>query len=47
MDKHVAERSAYTAVALRSHKIMPALVGAGALFAAWKLTRRQNLRSAF
>jgi hypothetical protein len=39
-DHHVAEHSAYTAVALRSHKIMPALLGAGALFAAWKLARR-------
>jgi short-subunit dehydrogenase len=46
-DHHVAEHSAYTAVALRSNKIMPALLGAGALFAAWKLARRPHLRSAY
>jgi short-subunit dehydrogenase len=45
-DHHVAEHSPYTAVALRSNKIMPALLGAGALFAAWKLARRPGLRSA-
>jgi short-subunit dehydrogenase len=44
---HVAESSAYTSVSLRANKIMPALLGAGALFAAWKLTRRNHLRSAF
>jgi NAD(P)-dependent dehydrogenase (short-subunit alcohol dehydrogenase family) len=38
---------AYTAVSLRANKIMPALLGAGALFAAWKLARRPALRSAF
>ena len=42
---HVAESSAYTAVSLRANKFMPALIGAGALFAAWKLTRRSSLRS--
>jgi hypothetical protein len=46
-EHHVAESSAYTAVALRSEKIMPALLGAGALFAVWKLARRPSLRSAF
>lgn len=45
-DHHVAEHSAYTAVALRSHRIMPALLGAGALLAAWKLARRPALRGA-
>jgi short-subunit dehydrogenase len=45
-DHHVAEYSAYTAVALRSHRIMPALLGAGALLAAWKLARRPALRGA-
>jgi short-subunit dehydrogenase len=44
-EHHVAETSAYTAVALRSDKIMPALLGAGALFAVWKLARRQSPRS--
>jgi hypothetical protein len=46
-DRHVIETCPYTAVSLRSNKIMPALLGAGALFAAWKLTRRNHLRSAF
>jgi short-subunit dehydrogenase len=46
-EHHVAESSAYTAVALRSEKILPALLGAGALFAVWKLARRPGLRSAF
>lgn len=51
-DRHVAESSAYTAVSLRANKIMPALLGAGALFAAWKLInsstlRRPHLRSVF
>jgi short-subunit dehydrogenase len=45
-DRHVLEHCPYTAVALRSHKIMPALLGAGALFAAWKLARRPGLRGA-
>jgi hypothetical protein len=46
-NRHVMEHCPYTAVSLRSHKIMPALLGAGALFAAWKLARRPNLRGAF
>ncbi|ALK96488.1 short-chain dehydrogenase [Massilia sp. WF1] len=51
-DRHVAESSAYTAVSLRANKIIPALLGAGALFAAWKLInsatlRRPHLRSVF
>jgi short-subunit dehydrogenase len=45
-DRHVLEHCPYTAVSLRSHKIMPALLGAGALFAAWKLARRPGLRGA-
>jgi short-subunit dehydrogenase len=45
--RHVMEHCPYTAVSLRSHKIMPALLGAGALFAAWKLARRPSLRGAF
>jgi hypothetical protein len=47
MDAHVAEHCPYTAVSLRANKIMPALLGAGALFAAWKLARRPSLRSAY
>jgi hypothetical protein len=47
MDAHVAEHCPYTAVSLRANKIMPALLGAGALFAAWKLARRPTLRSAY
>jgi short-subunit dehydrogenase len=47
MPHHVAESSPYTALQLRSNKIMPALLGAGALFAAWKFTRRNGLKSAF
>jgi hypothetical protein len=46
-DRHVMEHCPYTAVSLRSNKIMPALLGAGALFAAWKLARRPTLRGAF
>jgi hypothetical protein len=46
-EHHVIEHCPYTAVSLRSHKIMPALLGAGALFAAWKLARRPSLRNAF
>jgi short-subunit dehydrogenase len=46
-DRHVIESCPYTAVSLRSHKIMPALLGAGALFAAWKLARRPGLRGAY
>jgi short-subunit dehydrogenase len=44
MDRHVIETSPYTAVSLRSNKIMPALLGAGALFAAWKLINSSTLR---
>jgi short-subunit dehydrogenase len=47
MSNHVAESSAYTAVTLRSHKIAPALLGLGALLAAWTLARRPALRKAF
>jgi short-subunit dehydrogenase len=47
MSSHVAESSAYTAVTLRSHKIAPALLGLGALLAAWTLARRPALRKAF
>ncbi|WP_036165681.1 SDR family oxidoreductase [Massilia sp. 9096] len=47
MPHHVAEQSAYTAVTLRANKIVPALLGAGALFAAWKFSRRNGLKSAF
>ena len=43
-NRHVIETCPYTAVSLRSNKIMPALLGAGALFAAWKLINRPNLR---
>jgi hypothetical protein len=46
-NRHVIERCAYTAVAMRSNKFMPALLGAGALFAAWKLSRRNGLKAAF
>ena len=47
MPQPVAETNAYTALSLRSDKVMPALlVGAGALFAAWKLTRRNGLKPA-
>jgi short-subunit dehydrogenase len=47
MPNHVAESSPYTAVTLRSHKLAPALLGMGALFAAWTLARRPSLRKAF
>jgi short-subunit dehydrogenase len=46
-DRHVMEHSAYTFVSLRSHKIMPALLGAAALFAGWKMTRRPSVRGAY
>jgi short-subunit dehydrogenase len=46
-DRHVMEHSAYTSVSLRSHKIMPALLGAAALFAGWKMTRRPGVRGAY
>ncbi|MFP5392795.1 MAG: SDR family oxidoreductase [Gammaproteobacteria bacterium] len=39
MDKHVAEHCPYTAVSMRSNPWMAALVGGGALFAAWRLVR--------
>jgi short-subunit dehydrogenase len=45
MSKHVAESCPYTAVSLRSNKIMPALLGVGALLAAWKLGRRPSVRN--
>jgi len=38
-ERHVFERSAYTATALRSKPLMAALLGAGALLAAWGLAR--------
>jgi short-subunit dehydrogenase len=47
MPNHVLERSAYTAVTLRSHKIAPVVLGIGALFAAWSLSRRPALRKFF
>jgi len=40
MSARVIERSPYTAVTLRSKPLLTALVGGGALFAAWGLTRR-------
>ncbi|QJE03022.1 SDR family oxidoreductase [Massilia forsythiae] len=43
----VIENCAYTEAAMRSHKIVPALIGVGALFAVWKLARRPSLRNAF
>jgi short-subunit dehydrogenase len=46
-DRHVLEHCPYTAMSLRSHKIMPALLGAAALFAGWKLARRPGLRGTF
>jgi len=46
-NRHVIERSAYTQVALRSDRFMPALLGAGALLAAWKFSRRNGRRPAF
>jgi short-subunit dehydrogenase len=46
-NRHVFEYCPYTAVSLRSNKFMPALLGAGALLAAWKLSRRNHLKAAF
>lgn len=46
-NRHVIERCPYTQVALRSNRIMPALLGAGALFAAWKFSRRNGLKPAY
>jgi len=46
-NRRVIEHCPYTAVALRSNKFMPALLGAGALFAAWKLSRRKVPKPAF
>lgn len=40
MSARVVERSPYTAVALRSKPLAAVLLGSGALFAAWGLTRR-------
>jgi short-subunit dehydrogenase len=40
MRRHVAEHSPYTAAALRSNRLLTAVLGGGALFAAWGLTRR-------
>jgi short-subunit dehydrogenase len=42
MTAHVAERAPYTAAALRAKPLMAALLGGGALFAAWGLTRRSG-----
>lgn len=46
-NRHVIEKATYTAVALRADKFMPALIGAGALFAAWKLSHRHSAKPAF
>lgn len=43
MDKHVAEHCPYTAVSMRTEPWMTALVGGGALFAAWRLLRSRNV----
>lgn len=40
MPVHVAEHCPYTAVALRAKPPMGVLLGGGALFAAWRLSRR-------
>jgi hypothetical protein len=40
MAARVRERSPYTALTLRSRPMMAALLGGGALFAAWGLSRR-------
>lgn len=42
IDKPVAEHCPYTAVTMRSNPWMAALVGGGALFAAWRLARRPS-----
>jgi short-subunit dehydrogenase len=43
----VKESSPYTALSLRKGKVVGALLGAGALFAAYKMARRPGLRNAF
>jgi short-subunit dehydrogenase len=45
--KHVIETSPYTALSLRKGKVLGAAIGAGALYAAWSLSRRPGLRRAF
>jgi short-subunit dehydrogenase len=40
MRRHVAEHSPYTAATLRPNRLLTAVLGGGALFAAWGLTRR-------
>jgi short-subunit dehydrogenase len=47
ISSHVMESSPYTALALRKGPVLGALLGAGALFAAWKVARRPSLRNAF
>jgi short-subunit dehydrogenase len=47
LSAHVMESSPYTALSLRKGKVFGALLGAGALFAAWKVARRPSTRSAF
>jgi short-subunit dehydrogenase len=42
---HVIETCPYTALSLRKGKVMGALLGAGALYAAWTLTRRPAART--
>jgi short-subunit dehydrogenase len=42
---HVVETSPYTALSLRKGKVMGVLLGAGALFAAWKLAGRPAART--
>ena len=46
-NRRVLENATYTQVALRSDKFMPVLLGAGALLAAWKFSRRNGLKPAF
>jgi hypothetical protein len=40
MRRHIAEHSPYTAATLRPGRLLTAVLGGGALFAAWGLTRR-------
>jgi short-subunit dehydrogenase len=42
--KHVMESSPYTALSLRKGKVLGAVIGAGALYAAWNLSRNGGLR---
>jgi hypothetical protein len=42
---HVVETCPYTALSLRKGKVMGVLLGAGALFAAWKLAGRPATRT--